>query len=373
MSLMLPPAPAHARSITGVASDVLESLGSEGRFGTARSGVLCVVDGLGALQLRAHTGHARRLGSLMRRRDVARSVFPSTTAAALTSLLTGTDPGQHGLVGYKVLDPDADILVNQLSGWEREGVDPHTWQRSETVFERAAAEGRPSFAVGPGEYADSGFTRAILRGSEYVPVDNISNRVSVAVRLAAQHDGALVYCYLPEVDKAGHKFGVASAQWRAALEDVDGAFMVPIPDDIGLVMTADHGMIDVPRFRHVLLGEDDPRWEGVAHVGGEPRMLHVYTEKGADPLRVHARWAADAQNTADVLTRDEAVELGLFGEVHPDVAPRIGDLLVVSRGIWAYYDDRGTDTRPQKMIGQHGGITPEETIVPLIRAGAFAA
>lgn len=372
MTLMLPAAPAHARSITGVASDLLESLSGGGTFGPARSVVLCVIDGLGALQLRAHAGHARRLSALMRRKDVARTVFPSTTAAALTSLLTGTDPGQHGLVGFKVLDPSTDMIVNQLSGWEREGVDPATWQRVATLFERGVRRGYPAFAVGPSEYDGSGFTRAVLRGAEYVPTDGIADRVQSAVDLAHQHEGAIVYCYLPEVDKAGHKFGIASDQWLAALEEIDAAFAVRLPQDVGMVITADHGMIDVPRFRHVLLTDDDPRWEGVSQLGGEPRMVHVYAEPDADPNAIAARWRELAGNTADVITRTQAEQHGLFGQIADEVRPRIGDVLVVTRGIWAYYDDRGTDTRPQKMIGQHGSVSPEETVVPLLRTGAFA-
>lgn len=372
MTLMLPAAPAHARSITGVASDLLGSLSGTGAFGPARSVVLCVIDGLGALQLRAHPGHARRLSAMMRRRDVARSVFPSTTAAALTSLLTGVDPGTHGLVGYRVLDPATDNLVNQLSGWEREGVAPDSWQTAPTLFQRAVAEGRPAFAVGPAEYDGSGYTRAVLRGAEYVGVDYTTDRVAKAVDLANRNSGSVVYCYLPEVDKAGHKFGVASDQWLAALEEVDAAFMVAYPQDVGVIVTADHGMIDVPRFRHVLLDENDPRWDGVSQLGGEPRLLHVYTEPGADVAAVAGRWQDMAGTTASIVTREAAIAQGLFGEVAPHVRGRIGDLLVVARGIWAYYDDRGNDTRPQKMIGQHGSVSPEETIVPLLRAGAFA-
>lgn len=372
MTLMLPAAPAHARSITGVASDLLASLSGTGSFGPARSVVLCVIDGLGALQLRAHPGHARRLSAMMRRRDVARSVFPSTTAAALTSLLTGADPGRHGLVGYRVLDPETDNLVNQLSGWEREGIDPQTWQSAPTMFEQAVTQGRAAFAVGPSEYDGSGFTRAVLRGAEYVSEDYTTDRVARAVDLANRNSGSVVYCYLPEVDKAGHKYGVASDQWLAALEEVDAAFMVSYPDDVGVIVTADHGMIDVPRFRHVLLGDDDPRWDGVSQVGGEPRMLHVYTEPGADVAAVVGRWQDAAGTTASIITRSEAIAQGLFGDVSSVVAPRIGDVLVVTRGIWAYYDDRGHDTRAQKMIGQHGSVSPEETIVPLLRAGAFA-
>lgn len=373
MSPIVPTGPSTAGSLTGVAPEILRSLsGESATLRPARSAVLFVIDGLGALQLRAHAGHARRLAAAGGRRDVARSVFPSTTAAALSSILTGADPGEHGLVGYRVMDPDRGRLANQLNGYERDGLDPATWQRRPTVFERAAAAGRRTFAVGLSEYATSGLTAAILRGAEYVPSDEVRMRVRVAYELAAREPGSLVYCYLPEADKAGHRHGVASEQWIAALEDIDAAFAAPVPAGVGAVVTADHGMVDVPRHRHVLLRDGDPRLDGVAHLGGEPRMLHVYLEPGADPATAARVWAAASGRSADVTTRDDAIAAGLFGAVADEVRPRIGDVLVAARGTWAFYDDRLDDKRPQDMIGQHGSTTPEEVTVPLLRLGAYA-
>ncbi|GAB3270069.1 alkaline phosphatase family protein [Microbacterium lacusdiani] len=374
MPPIVPTGPATARSLTGVAPEILLSLsGASGILAPARSAVLFVIDGLGALQLRAHAGHARRLAAAGGKKDVARSVFPSTTAAALSSILTGADPGRHGLVGYRVLDPAQGRVINQLSGYERDGLDPMTWQRRPTVFERAVAEGRRAFTVGLAEYARSGLTAAILRGAEYVASDEVHARVRLAYELAAAEPGALVYCYLPEIDKAGHRHGVDSAEWIAALEEVDAAFAAPVPPGVGAIVTADHGMIDVPRHRHVLLQDGDPRLDGVAHVGGEPRLLHVYLEPGADAAAAAAVWSAESGRSADVATRDEAISAGLFGTVDDEVRARIGDLLVAARGAWAFYDDRLEDKRPQGMIGQHGSISPEEVTVPLLRLGAYAA
>jgi hypothetical protein len=276
-------------------------------------------------------------------------------------------------VGYRVLDPSRGRLVNPLNGYERDGLDPAVWQRERTVFERASADGRRAFAVGLRAYERSGFTSAVLRGAEYVAEDDVRSRVRVAYALAESHAGSLVYCYLPETDKAGHKHGVSSHQWTAALEEIDAAFAVPVPSGVGVVVTSDHGMVDVPRHRHVLLRDGDPRLDGVALIGGEPRLLHLYLERGADAGAIAARWREDSGRTADVATREEAVVAGLFGPVDTEVLPRIGDVLVAARGAWAFYDDRLADKGAQDMIGQHGSVTPEETTVPLIRLGAYRA
>lgn len=368
---MLPSESPSARSVVGVAADALRALRGESEtLPRAESVVLVLVDGLGAISLRAHSGHARSLTAGMTKKDVAHSVFPSTTAAALTSILTGVHPGEHGLVGYRVLDRDRGVLVNLLSGWESDGIDPAVWQPVPTVFERAGEQGRPVFAVGVAAYAGSGFSGATLRGAQFVAAATPADRVAAAYELAERHPGALVYCYLPEADKAGHRHGVASHQWVSALEDIDAALSSRVPPGVGVLVTSDHGMVDVPEHRQIVL--DEGHLTGVRHIGGEPRMLHVYLEPDVAADAVLARWRSDLNGSADVCTRSEAISAGLFGpRVTDAAASRIGDLLVVSRGIGAVYDGTAADQRGRRMVGQHGGLTPEERQVPLLRLGAF--
>lgn len=369
---MIPSESPSARSLVGVADDLFAALrGESAQLPRATSVVLVLVDGLGAIALRAHAGHARALTAGMAKKDVAHSVFPSTTAAALTSLLTGAWPGEHGLVGYRVLDRSRDVLVNQLTGWESEGLDPATWQAMPTVFERARAEGRPTFAVGVAAYAHSGFTRATLRGADFVAAGSPAERIETAYDLAERHPGSLVYCYLPEADKAGHRYGVASLEWVTALEEIDGALARRVPPGVGVLVTSDHGMVDVPPARQVVLEAEHLR--GVHAIGGEPRMLHVYLDPESDADEVAARWSDDLDGLADVGTRQDVITAGFFGPAVTDVAAsRIGDLLVVARGNGAVYDGTASDQRNRGMVGQHGGLTPEERQVPLLRFGAFS-
>jgi hypothetical protein len=79
----------------------------------------------------------------MTKKDAARSTFPSTTATALTGLLTATDAGAHGIVGYRARIPGPMIAPNQLKGWETDGLDPMTWQRSAPLLEQEATPDAP--------------------------------------------------------------------------------------------------------------------------------------------------------------------------------------------------------------------------------------
>lgn len=375
---MLPTRGSGELTLADVLPSCVRSLrGDENPLGLpAADRVLVVlVDGLGASALRARAGHARHLAAGLTKRTTLISGFPTTTAAALASLTTGERPGAHGIVGYTALVPDAGVVLNQLSGWSAV-MPPATWQRRPTVFEQLTADGVPSNTIGPARYADSGLTQAILRGADYVPAATIAERFAAARRLFDEGGSRLVYLYVPELDQLAHARGWESDRWLATLEQLDseyGRFTSTLRRGEGMLLTADHGIVDVPPTGHVLFGEVPSLVEGVAHVAGDPRclQLHLQDSTPANRERLAAAWRSREEARSWIATREEAIEAGWFGDVDPEVEPRIGDVIVAARKLVAYYDGRDGDTTGQSMVGQHGSLTPEETLVPLLRAGAY--
>ena len=373
------PVPADGGSrLTAVLAGALASLGGEPNalaLPAAASAVVVLVDGLGAANIRARAGHARFLSGRMSKRDVIRTVFPSTTAAAIASLTTGLMPGEHGLVGFRVLDRAHDRLVNQLNGWDDRMV-PEVWQPQPTLFETAREHGIPAFAVGAPRYADSGYTRAVLRGAEYRGAQTIAARFAEAARILA--DGpALVYLYVPELDQLAHSHGWESDRWTARLEELDGelaALERGMPRSTGLLVTADHGVIDVPAHRHVYIDARPELVRGVRHVAGEPRCLGLHLEPGlsaAERQAIVERWRDAEGHRAWVMSADQAIDAGLYGPVASAARDRIADVLVAARSGIAYYDRREASRQAEAMIGQHGSMTDEEVRIPLVRAGAY--
>ncbi len=357
MGSTLPASVKAPRSLTDVASDCLAD--------PTRSQVLIVIDGLGVSTLREYAGHARQLAKGFTKADVARSVTPTTTASALTSILTGATPGQHGVIGYSAYDPTLGRPRMNLQDWH--GVDTVAFQPVPTVFEQAAAQGRRAFAIGPAHFAGSGFSSVTLRGSEFVAEADVADRLARAYELAREYPGAFVYCYFDSVDHAGHGHGIGSEKWLVALEAVDRALSRAIPRNTGVLVTSDHGMVNVPEHRQHVIEPGDARFDGVRWMIGEPRFVQVYLDEGADINEVGRVWVERCGTHADVLTRDEAIGAGLFGTVREGVAERVGDLLAIARGSWAFYDGRDTTKQGRSMIGQHGALTPEEQLVPYLR------
>ncbi len=362
--------------LTSSLSAILDRPNALGLRTNART-VVVLADGLGVSQLRARAGHARFLSGHLTKAGVLDGVFPATTAAGIATLTTGVEPGRHGLVGYRVRDAARDRVVNQLTGWDVD-MDPALWQRERTVFERAADEGVPSFAIGPKRYTTSGFTLAVLRGARYIPAETLADRFAAARALLDSEPRALVYLYVPELDMAAHAHGWESARWLAELEALDSAmagFAAGLRRDEGVLLTADHGIIDVPATRHVLFDTVPGLVDGVRHIGGDPRCVQLYLEpERADEASALAEsWRSVEGERAWVFTRDEAVDAGLFGTVAQEVSPRIGDVIVAARKLIAYYDSREPNQSARNMVGQHGSLTDEELRVPLIRLGAHSA
>jgi hypothetical protein len=372
---MLPEPSPTRRSLADVLPSALAALRGDAnplRLRGARHAVVVLVDGLGAAPLRASAGHARTLAAAMVGKWTAASPFPTTTASALATLTTGVSAGTHGLVGYSVLDPQGDRVVNQLNDWGG-AVDPATWQRRPTLFETADVS---SFVVGAPRYADSGFTRAVLRGAEYRAARSVADRVDATLSILASERSSLTYLYVPELDMLAHRHGWGSGEWAEALEDLDAELRRLVdraPTDCGVLVTADHGMVDLGDGDRVLVDEAGGLWDGVRHTAGEPRALQLHLEpslSGPERAALLERWRSAEDGRGWVASREEAVAAGWFGAVDPEVAPRIGDIIVAARARVGYYDAR--DPYGVGMIGNHGSWSPDEVDIPVLRLGAFA-
>jgi hypothetical protein len=328
--------------------------------------VVFLVDGLGDVLLRARSGHAPFLRSLLAQGRRLSAGFPSTTATSMGSFGTGLPPGGHGLVGYEVLDPDRDVLLNELS-WEPH-VDPHAWQPNPTVFERLDVAGVPVTRIGPAFFDGSGLTESALRGGSFLAADSLDARVDAALTAVRATPRGLVYVYWGDIDKVGHVHGCQSWEWGEELTRVDEAarcLAEGLPDDTALYITADHGMVDVAMEHRLDLAHEPDLARGVRHSGGEPRALHLYCEPGA-AVDVAAAWTERLDGQAWVRSRADAVAAGWFGVVSATVLPRIGDVVVATSGEVAVVDSRHQRPQLLALIGLHGSLTVEETAVPLL-------
>jgi predicted AlkP superfamily pyrophosphatase or phosphodiesterase len=325
------------------------------------------VDGLGFELLCQHPDDAPFLHSLLDGTRPATVGVPSTTATSLTSLGTGLPPGQHGMVGYTSRVPDTGEILNALT-WESDLV-ARAFQPRPTFFERAMDGGVQVSSVGLERFQGSGLTEAALRGADFVPFEHEraeAQRIALVVRAAGRGDRSLVYAYERQLDHVGHAQGCNSEDWLRQLIRVDAMcerLREALPDDVALVITGDHGMVDVPPA-HMILAEDEPDlMAGLSALAGEGRFRQLYVDEDR-PERVAQRWRDHLGDRAWVRTRDEAVEEGWFGPVAEDVRERYGHVLVAMRDTWAVMTRQYP--RELNLVGMHGSLTEAEMRVPLL-------
>jgi len=350
----------------------------------SRATCLFLVDGLGDVLLRDRRGHAPNLRALLDRPPPGvpatfRAGFPTTTAVSLGSLGTGRPPGSHGLVGTEVLDPDRGVLVHQLA-WDPE-LDPLRWQPHDTVYEQLRRAGVDVAHVAPGFFDGSGLTRATLRGPRFEAAAGLTARVDLAARLLrdgvrtarspAAGPATFVLLYWEALDKTGHVHGWRSPEWTRALEKVDaavGRLVEQTPGGASIYVTGDHGMVDVQPAGRLDLADHGAfpgLLDGLAHLGGEPRVRYGYARPGAAD-DVLGAFTHHLEDTCWVVDRRRALDLGWFGPVEDRVLPRLPDVIAAARAEVALLDTAHQRPESAALIGLHGSFSDAESDVPLL-------
>jgi hypothetical protein len=321
--------------------------------------VLLLLDGLGWEQLEERRALAPTLTAGVG--GAITSVAPSTTACALTSLVTGRPPSDHGVVGYRVAY-DGEIL-NVLQ-WTLGGVDARM-RVPAPVFQPM-----PLFPGAPGpvpvvtrsDYGSTGFSAAHLGDSALHSWHTPAGLVT-GVRALLGAGERFVYAYYEGIDKIAHARGLG-AYYDDELRSTDrmvGDVLDALPPGAALVVTADHGQVDVGGSVEVLGGDV---MDGVWLISGEGRFRWLHARPGAvDDVADAARDAFG--DVAWVRTQHEMVEEGWLGGVpSAAVSSRLGDVVLAPFVPTAFLDP--ADTGELRLSARHGSLTPAEMLIPLL-------
>jgi hypothetical protein len=318
------------------------------------------------------------------------ALFPSTTAASVSTLNLGVLPAVHALYEWNIYIPAYGEVIQSLAfsplgnrvtdACLARGYDPTALLAvHETVHQRLARQGVPSIQFAHRSYANSAFNRIASAGAETVRHSTLAEAL-VQLKEALQNiDGkALLGFYWASIDSIAHGYGPGTSYhaaeiasfWRTfdeVFSDVDSA-------DTLYLFTADHGQVFTHASETICLNERLPElaeWLAVSPTGkriypnGSPRdvFLHVRPERRDEALQLLSRELGDA---ALVMTVDAALDEGLFGPqaVGEELRRRLGDILVLPRlGHFVWWNEPGVLVNT--FNGHHGGLTAEEMITVL--------
>ena len=337
--------------------------------------LLLVIDGLGAnwLAERSPTGILSRhqVGTIT-------SVFPTTTAAAITTFLTGDAPQQHGMTGWFTYLHEHGCVMRVLPGhshyggvgFRQAGVDLAALLGHKDLASRIRTR---AFFLTPAQITYSDFNLAHLGSAQARPFTNLQDMFRQASRiLRSDRSPKYLYLYWPGLDSRGHEAGMASPLVARHLEAIEQAltdFMVACAGTETLVLvTADHGLIDSrPADRIDLANHPELAACLSLPLCGEPRAAFCYLRPG------HVQYFEDycrqvLSGHALLRPSQELIRLGLLGlgEPHPRLEERVGDYTLLMTGE-SVIRDRLPGERALVQIGVHGGLSETELYVPLCR------
>ncbi len=338
---------------------------------TDRPVVLLVADGLGYELLERHpNSHLARylVGQLT-------SVFPSTTAAAITSFATAVAPQQHAITGwftwFRELGSVSAVLPFTPRGggtaYSELGVEPGQLVGARPFSERLAGCSR---VLTPAYIADSAYSRFTAGPSERHGHRGLSDFFEQLKGLVKSGPG-YTYAYWTEMDAHAHHHGFHSDEVNhhfAAFDQAFGDFLEAIAGtDAIILVTADHGLIDTTPERVIRLEEHPHLAKTLAlPLCGEPRAAFSYIRSGR-AAEFEAYIQGELGHAVELRQSRELIEAGWFGHgrADPRLSMRVGDYTLLMRDNWVIRDRLLTE-KPFSQIGVHGGLSEAEMAVPLI-------
>ncbi len=393
---------------SGIPGTVAEALGARPwRNGLPRAAVqgmeegrrygrvaLLLVDGLGFDVWLRNSNDGGAIGALSRKGSVApiTAVFPSTTAAALSTLSTGLTPQEHGLLEWVMYMEELDTTIETLPfrpigvrGHDlmlATGADPKVLLDAETTYERLAREGVTSYTLLEDDIAGSAYSVLVNKGSTTVGYSGMLGMLDTMAKVLEKARGStLVYAYYGGLDSAAHDQGPDSPMAATELTILSAALngmlfrklSTKAAEDTLFILASDHGQVQIEPERTTYLNGDRALMSALREgrdgrmippVGG-PRdlFLHVKEEKVEETRRHLERSLA---GRAAVTTTREAQEQGLFGagEAGERFRRRAGSLMVLPKGSETVWYEHAPGRR-MEMRGIHGGLSEKEMLVPL--------
>ena len=303
---------------------------------------LILLDAFGMKFVERHASHP-----LLKRLEIepVASQFPSTTTAHLTTLYTGLPVEQHGLYEWRVYEPLVDDVIRALPFLGSDDA-PIPADPREIVPRPSFYEGLevPSTVFQPAHIWPSRYGSAAFSGARVIGFGDIAEGV------AQLGTPGFSYLYWDAIDAAGHRHGPSSPEFDAAALHALDAIDAALPRDTLLLITADHGQIDVTALDEldVIWPELEPR----RPPAGSARDCFLHVD---EPEHVRDELAARLGDGARVVLARE-----LFGDIGPRLQARLGDVCVLpvpGRMAWL----RAFPSHERRFRGHHGGLTPAES------------
>lgn len=289
-------------------------------------------------------------------RESISTVFPPTTVAATTSVISGQQPIEHAWLGwdcyYPQVDKNVTVFLNTEQGTDKPASEenvPWKYCAYESVVDRLVRAGKEAYNVTPFElpYPDS-----------------FEKTCSQIADLCSGDGKKYIYSYWTEPDSVMHESGCYSKETKCILADLESEItkLCESLEDTLLIVTADHGHME---GRNKALPDYPAIMECLVRLPSmEPRALNLFVKEDKKQ-QFEREFLKEFGNDYALLTKEEVYQSKLFGEgmPHKNVDGMLGDYVAVSMTDVTIFNTR---EEAEFFKGVHAGYTKEELLVPLI-------
>lgn len=319
--------------------------------------VLVSLDGFRPAYLDRFTlPNIRRIADRGARARAMIPVFPSLTFPNHYSLVTGSYAERHGIVSNSFYDPEFD---ESYSLADRRAVGDPKWYRGQPIWVTAETQGMVSACFfWPGSEAPIAGVRPTFwnRYDESIPNDARVRTVLEWLELPAERRPHMITLYFSELDSASHDGPLDSPAVEQAARSLDGSIgrlmagiqALPIRDSVYILLTSDHGMVEMTPANEVALAPLVDMTYVARAFGGPVANLHV---------RDAASRATQVRDELNARLRHGRayVRAELPERFHYRADPRAGDVVVVMEERWTLITGLRRLARPFRgRRGMHG-------------------
>jgi len=335
---------------------------------------LCLIDGLSDNLFLENEPNLSFLKTSDEHKTII-SGFPSTTATCLTSLATGLDPIEHGIVGSAFCHNKQSF--NPLRWCYLSQQDPSLQQVKPNILVPKGTwgemhkEGIRINAFLPLAIADSEYTKNIFSDAEVHSYEDSTILINKISQLGKASGRSFSYIYFGNLDYIGHMQGAGSKEWKDELfllESIIKNISRVIPKKAVLMVTADHGMINIENKNMTDFSQMTDLKKETHLICGDIRARHIYLKSEYRKDINLAKWNNLLGENFNIYSRQTAIDNQMFGShINSTFSQRLGDLIIVSKNQYGLVDTSSLYDQYQKSwIGHHGAISDDEQRIPLL-------
>ncbi len=372
-------------SVVNIANSILKHFGCEtshseypfddlksGLFERADKVILFLIDALGLESLKI----ILQREPLFEQQNIltATSVFPTTTSASIASLLTASEPIEHGILGYTLYLRELGALVNMIElSSPTLGKVPSTVQSRDllftrTIFERLVDVGVKGYVLTSKNIRGSGFSNLVHVGASIKSYQSFGDLFFKLNEILEQEGRLFAFVYWGLLDSIGHKIGVNSPAFQSELywllKMIQKEVLSNLQENVLLLVMGDHGQIYTPWEKEIWWSwKDEVSSFFLVPPGGEMRMMHIYTR---EPQKV-VKYIQEMYNDQILaLTKEQSIQLRLFGDSQAlkKSLDRIGDVVLIAKSDYSFYFK--FTGREESLKSKHGGLSLEELMIPIV-------